>query len=120
MSIPAEGLAQLASIVCPHQYLEVGHFCLPVLLVDNFTWPNWNASKQRTSNICLPTNVFDSVLVNVKMLNKGCLKNLVVKHQQSRTGYLMSDLKEQKHEFYPSVICLVTTFHLMYFKLTQP
>ena len=29
-------------------------------------------------------------------------------------------IKEQKHEFYPSVICLVTTFHLMYFKLTQP
>ena len=67
---------------------------------------------------CLPT---------YKMLNNRCLKNLVVaKHQQARTGcsnYLLSgkqcwsvspDLKEQKHEFYPSVICLVTTFHSMY------
>ena len=75
-------------------------------------------------HFCLPTS---------KMLNKRCLKNLVVaKRQQARTGclnYLMSGkqcrsispgLKEQKHEFYHSVICLVTTFHSVYFKVTQP
>ena len=98
------------------------------------------ASKQRTSNICLLTgkNVFDLnqklfCLPTCKMLNKRCLKNLVVvKCRQARTGcsnYLMSGkqcwsvlpgLKEQKHEFYRSLICLVTTFHSVYFKLTQP
>ena len=95
------------------------------------------ASKNRTSKICLLTskNVFDLnqkhfCLPTCKMLNKRWLKNLVV--VKTRTGYsnylmwdkqcwsVLSGLKEQKHEFYHSVICLVTTFHSMYFKLTQP
>ena len=57
-----------ALFVQQHQYLEVGHFCLPVLPVANFTWPNWNASKEQATLVCLPTSktVFDSVLVNIK------------------------------------------------------
>ena len=110
-----------------HQYLEAGLFGLPILPVANVTWPNWHASKEQAKMFLI------QCLLTYKMLNKRCLKNLVVaKLQQARTGcsnYVMSgkqcwsvspDLKEQKHEFYLSAICLVTTFHLMYFKLTQP
>ena len=93
------------------------------------------ACKQRTSNICLLTNknVFDSVLADIQNAEQEMFEKFGGGElQQARTGcsnYVMSgkqcwsvsaDLKEQKHEFYPSVICLVTTFHLMYFKLTQP
>ena len=67
MSIPAEGLAQLASIVCPTSVF--GGWSL---LFASFTGSQFYmaklACKQRRSNICLPTskNVFDSVLVNVQ------------------------------------------------------
>ena len=75
MSIPAEGLAQLASIVCPTSSVFGGWS----LLFASFTWPNWNASKEQATLVCLPTskNVFDSVLVNIKnaeqeMFEKFC------------------------------------------------
>ena len=117
-----------------HQYFEVGLFGLPILPVANVTWPNWHASKEQVTFACRQAKMFlIQCLLTYNMLNKRCLKNLVVvKLQQAGTGcsnYVMSgkqcwsvspDLKEQKHEFYPSVICLVTIFHLMHFKLTQP
>ena len=81
------------------------------------------ACKQRTSNICLSTSkdVFDSVLADIQNAEHvEMLKHLVVvKLQQARTGcsnYVMSgkqcwsvspDRKEQKYEFYPSVISLI-------------
>ena len=72
MSIPAEGLAQLASIVCPTSVF--GGWSL---LFARFTGSQFYMAKleckQRTSNTCLPTskNVFDSVLVNIKNAEQG-------------------------------------------------
>ena len=135
MSIPAyKGLAELASIVCLTSVFGGWSFWF-ASFAGSQCYMAKLACKQRTSNICLSTskNVFDQCLLTYKMLNKRRLKNLMVaKLQQARTGcsnYVMSgkqcwsvspDLKEQKHGFYSSVICLVTTFHSMYFKLTQP
>ena len=131
-------MVNLVSIVCPTLVYGV----LSLLFASFASIQIYMAklaSKQRTSNICLPTskNVFDPneklfCLPTCKMLNKRCLTDLVgAKRQHARTGYsnyLMSGkqcwsvspgLKEHKHEFYHSVICLVTTFHSMSFKLTN-
>ena len=127
MSIPADGLAQLASIVCPTSVFRGWS-----LLFASFTGSQFYmaklACKQRRSNICLLTskNVFDSVLVNIQNAEREMFEKFGGGKHISKQGHAVhniscqADLKEQKHEFYPSVICLVTTFHSMYFKLTQP
>ena len=127
MSIPAEGLAQLASIVCPTSVYG-GWSLLFASFTSSQLYIAKLARKQRTSNICLLTskNVFDSVLVNIQnaeqeMFEKfGGGKNISKQGHAVHTISCQADLKEQKHEFYPAVNCLVTTFSSMYFKLTQP
>ena len=48
------------ALFAQHQYLELGHFCLPVSPVTNCAWRNWQESTEQETFACRQAkNVFD-------------------------------------------------------------
>ena len=39
----------MPALFAQHQYLELGHFCLPVSPVTNSAWRNWQASTEQAT-----------------------------------------------------------------------
>ena len=97
-----------------HQYLELGHFCLPVSPAAKSAWQYWQTSTEQ-SNICLP-------LCKMCLPNMKCLKNWWWQNEQARTGswnYLISgkrcwsvspSLKTKKHWPWSSVTVMLSRF----------
>ena len=53
------------ALFAQHQYLELGHFCLPVSPLTNSAWRNWQASTEQATFACRQAKMFFIWIKNI-------------------------------------------------------